>query len=62
MKSIPDIIQGDEETLFNRVYSSLEHLGCSRKGLKEFEGHRNDDVEEMIDVSCDFLSACGCWG
>jgi len=61
MDSIATIIQGDEQKLFKRVHNELCKCGCPPKALREFEKHKDDELEEMIGVSCEFLSAMNYW-
>ena len=61
MTSTAAIIQGNESTLFQRVYNELDKSGCPQQTLTEFEKHRNDELEPLIEVCCSFLSEFGYW-
>lgn len=61
MTSTANVIQGDEKTLFIRVHKELCKCGCPPRELRMFEAHRNDDLDDLIDVSQEFLSAFGYW-
>lgn len=61
MDAISAVIQGDEQKLFARVHNELCKCGCPPKVIRLFETHKNDPLEEMIEVSCEFLSEIGYW-
>jgi hypothetical protein len=61
MNCIDSIIQGNESSLFSRVYEELRQCDASQKTLAEYEKHRNDPLEELIEVSYNLLLAIGCW-
>jgi hypothetical protein len=62
MNSVDSVIQGNESSLFDRVYEELKKCNASKKTLADYESHRNDPLEELIEVSYEFLLSLGCWG
>jgi hypothetical protein len=62
MNSVDSVIQGNESSLFDRVYEELKKCNASQKTLSDYESHRNDPLEELIEVSYEFLLSLGCWG
>ena len=59
MKSISEVIQGSEDTLFNRVLFELQLSGCSKRVLQNFEQHQGEDTDTLIDVAYTYLGAVG---
>ena len=59
MKQICEIIQGNEDTLFNRVSEHLRIAEVSRRKIAEFEIHKNDPIDKLIEVSYRFLLDAG---
>jgi hypothetical protein len=62
MNSVDSVIQGNESSLFDRVYEELEKCNASKKTLADYESHRNDPLEELIEISYALLLELGCWG
>lgn len=62
MNSVDSIIQGNESSLFERVYEELKRCDASKKTLADYEKHRNDPLEDLIEISYDLLLNLGCWG
>lgn len=59
MKPISEIIQGNEDTLFDRVLYHLRVAEISRRKIAEFEAHKNDSLEKLLDISYRFLLDAG---
>jgi len=61
MKAISDVIQGGEQTLFNRVLLHIQQEGCSRRYIQEFEKYETAPFDEILEVSYRYLTALGYW-
>lgn len=59
MKQISEIIQGNEDTLFARVLEHLRIAEVSRRKIAEFEIHKSDAIDKLIDISYRFLLEAG---
>ncbi len=61
MKPTIEIIQGNENTLFDRVSIYLQSQNCSKRFLDNWDTHRNDNIDQLIDASYRALEAVGCY-
>jgi hypothetical protein len=61
MKPIQEIIQGAENTLFDRVSMFLQSQGLSKRFLDGWESHRQDNLDDLLDASYNYLEAVGCY-
>lgn len=62
MKPIESVIQGNESTLYKRVYQELVNCGASDKFLKSFEdSHKRMSFDEFVDYCYKCLKEANCY-